>query len=536
MPEFIPPGGEAPPAVAQPSVARSAALLSLGNILSRALGMVREIVIPHYFGATGLVSAFRTAEFVVKMLYDLLVGGMLSAALVPVLSDYNRAERRAEFAQVAGAIFTMLAGVAALAVLGVEVFAPQLVALLGSDLPLEYQVVAVRLMRLTAPTIWVFSASGALAAILFARQRFALVALGDGLYNLGVILAVPLLYRRLGIETLAVGVLLGSLIQLGLRLPELRGLGLRLTANLRHPALRRIWLLYLPIFASLVVGIIQGGIDTRLANSTGERSLAYMRQATTLYQLPHGLVAVAISLAALPTLSRWAAAQDWPAYRRTLGAGLRAVLVLVMPATVGLWVLAEPVIRLLAEHGEFTAADTYWTAQTLRYYLFGLVFASIDWPLNFAYYARNDSRTPAMVGILSVFVYLAVALPLLPSLSFLGLALADGAKHAGHAAMMIFLIYRWGGRLGQGVFRTAALTLAAAAAMGGVVWAVGQWLLALTGTAGLGPRLLAVLVPAAAGAVLYYLLLRLLRLPETALLDRAAARAAGLVRRGRQSG
>ncbi|NUQ37440.1 MAG: murein biosynthesis integral membrane protein MurJ, partial [Caldilineales bacterium] len=305
----------------QPSVARNAALLSLGNILSRTLGLVREIVIPHYFGATGLVSAFRTAEFVVKMLYDLLVGGMLSAALVPVLSDYHRPERRIEFAQAAGALFTVLAGVAALAVLGVEVWAPQLVALLGQDLPGEYQAAAVRLMRLTAPAVWMFSASGALAAILFARQRFALVALGDGLYNLGVILAVPLLHRRLGIESLAVGVLLGSLIQLGLRLPELRGLGLRLTATLRHPALRRIWLLYLPILLSLAAGIVQGGIDTRLANSTGERSLAYMRQATTLYQLPHGLVAVAISLAALPTLSRWAAAGEWAAYRRTLGAG-----------------------------------------------------------------------------------------------------------------------------------------------------------------------------------------------------------------------
>lgn len=518
-------------AEAGPSVARSAAMLSLGNILSRVLGMAREIVIPHYFGASGLVSAFRTAEFVVKILYDLLVGGMLSAALVPVLSDYRRPERRAEFAQVASAVFSIIALLAAAVVLAIELLAPQIVALLGQELPAEFQAVAVDLMRISAPALWMFSSSGALAAILFARQRFTLVALGDGLYNLGVLVIVPLFHRRLGVESLALGILAGSLIQLGLRLPDLRGMGLRLSRSLRHPAMRRIWMLYLPVFVSLVVGMIQGGIDTRLANSTGERSLAYMRQATTLYQFPHGLVAVAISLAALPTLSRWAAARDWAAYRRTLGAGLRAVLVLSIPATVGLWVLAEPVIRLLAEHGQFTALDTMWTARTLRYYLFGLVFASVDWPLNFSYYARNDSRTPAIVGILSVFVYLAVALPLLPLLSFLGLALADGAKHAGHAAMMLFLVYRWGGRLGQGVLRTAALAALASALMGGLVWALAGWLLAALGTAGLGPRLLVVLAPAAAGGLFYYLLLRLLRLPETALIDRALGRLAAWRRR-----
>ncbi|NUQ39676.1 MAG: polysaccharide biosynthesis C-terminal domain-containing protein, partial [Caldilineales bacterium] len=171
-------------------------------------------------------------------------------------------------------------------------------------------------------------------------------------------------------------------------------------------------------------------------------------------------------------------------------------------------------------------------ARTLRFYLFGLVFASIDWPLNFAYYARNDSRTPAAVGILSVFVYLGVALPLLPRLSFLGLALADGAKHAGHAAMTIFLIYRWGGRLGQGVLRTAGQTLIAAGVMAVGVWALAQWLLALLGVAGLGPRLAVVLGPAGAGAAIYYLLLRLLRLPEAALVDRAIARIAARRRAG----
>ena len=460
------------------SVARNAAILSAASVTSRVLGLAREIIIPHYFGATGMVSAYRLSEFVVRMLYDLLAGGVLSAALVPVLSDYWRPQKRAEFARAAGVVLTTISGLAALAVLAIELFAPQIVFLIGGDLGQQYQDVAVQLMRVSAPAVWVFASAGALAGALFARERFTYVAIGDALYNLGVIVLVPLLHARIGIFSLALGILAGSLIQLGFRLPELRGMSLRPGIELRHPALVRIFHLYWPILLSIVVGMIQGGIDRRLASGTGDSSIAYMSTATTLYQFPHGLVAVAISMASLPSLSRWAAAHDWDAYRRTLGAGLRGVLVLVIPATVGLWVLAEPVVRLLAEHGAFTAGDTYWTYLALRYYLVGLVFASVDWPLNFAYYARGNSLTPALVGIVSVFAYLAAALLLLKPLSFLGLALADGVKQAAHALIMAYLIYRWGGRLNQDVLKVAGQALVASAAMAVAVYISSQFLLA----------------------------------------------------------
>ncbi|RUA15263.1 MAG: murein biosynthesis integral membrane protein MurJ [Clostridia bacterium] len=505
----------------RPSIARNAAVLSAASMTSRVLGLVREIIIPHYFGATGYVSAFRTAEFIIKNVYELLVGGMLSAALVPVLSDYNRPERRAAFSQVASIIFTALSLVAAIAVLTLEVLAPQIILLLGKDLAPEFQQVAITLLRIMAPIIWIFSSSGALAAILFARQRFTRVALGDALYNIGVIITVPLLYRTLNIKALALGIMLGSLIQLTMRLPDLRGVHLRLTRHFRHPALRRIWLLYMPVFVALMAGLVQGAIDTRLFNSTGAQSMAYRGTATTLYQFPHGLVAVAVSLASLPTLSRWAAEQDWMAFRRTLGAGLRAVLVLVMPAAVGLWVLAAPTVRLLAEHGgKFTPHDTYQTARLLQFYLPGLIFASIDWPLNFSYYARGDSRTPAIVGILAIFVYLIVAFSLLPLLSFFGLGLADGAKQAAHALMMIYLLHRWKGRMGQGVLRTTGQTLAAATVMGVVVFISSQWLLAQLGTEGLFARVMVLLVPGVLGGGIYYFILRWLKVPEVALVHR----------------
>jgi putative peptidoglycan lipid II flippase len=152
------------------------------------------------------------------------------------------------------------------------------------------------------------------------------------------------------------------------------------------------------------------------------------------------------------------------------------VLVLIVPATLALLVLAQPAVALIFQHGEFSAHDTFWTAWALRYYLLGLVFAAVDWPLNYAFYARQNTLTPALVGVLSVGVYLAVALRLIGSLGMLGLVLADSAKHFSHASTMFFLSRKTIGRATgvsdvgfSGLARTAGRSLLAGGVMAGVM-------------------------------------------------------------------
>jgi putative peptidoglycan lipid II flippase len=236
-------------------------------------------------------------------------------------------------------------------------------------------------------------------------------------------------------------------------------------------------------------------------------------------QLPHGMMAVAISLAVLPTLSRLAAQDDQKGFRRTLGMGLRMVLVLIIPATVGLLVLAQPITALLFEHGKFTAYDTFWTAWALRFYLLGLVFAAIDWPLNYAFYARQNTLTPALVGILSVVVYLVVALALIRPLGFLGLVLADSAKHVCHALVMLYLTHRQIGRLADmRLAQTAGKALLAAGVMAGVA----ALLLRISSTfldpASLVGQAMTVVVAAGLGVLVYLGLVTLLRVPEVLLI------------------
>jgi putative peptidoglycan lipid II flippase len=233
------------------------------------------------------------------------------------------------------------------------------------------------------------------------------------------------------------------------------------------------------------------------------------------------MVAVAISLAVLPTLSRLSAAGDSEGFRQTLGLGLRLVLALIVPAALGLLVLAEPIVSLLFEHGRFTAHDTYWTAWALRCYLLGLVFASIDWPLNYAFYAQQDTLTPALVGILSVGVYLAVALALIGQLGMLGLVLADSAKHFSHAMTMLILTRRRIGSLADlHLGQTAVKALLAGGVMTGLSALTMVGLTRLVSVDGLVGGLLAVVIPGTIGVLAYLACASLLRIEEINYLGR----------------
>jgi putative peptidoglycan lipid II flippase len=186
---------------------------------------------------------------------------------------------------------------------------------------------------------------------------------------------------------------------------------------------------------------------------------------------------MAVATAILPALARHAADErrggSLDGFHATLASGMRLVLLLTLPAAAGLLVLADPLVALLFQHGEFDALDTFQTARALRFYLIGMVFAAVDQPLVFAFYARNETTKPALVGILGVGIYLLVALPTMRALGMLGLILANDAQLAGHAAVMIGLYRREVGSLrGHGVGRALVVALTASVAMGLVVYAV----------------------------------------------------------------
>jgi putative peptidoglycan lipid II flippase len=481
------------------------------------------MVIAYLFGATGLVSVFRVAATIIQTLYDFLIGGMVSAALVPIFSEF--AERRDELWRVANVVINVLAIFLALAVIVLEIFAPQLVWILGGGYDAELQTAAVEMIRLILPALFFLGMSGVVTSLLYALKRFTFPAFTTAAYNAGIVITALALAPVFGVTSLIIGILVGSASQVILQLPGLRGMSYRFAIDLAHPALKKILALYAPVILGLAVSVFSVAVDRNLASHTGAQSLAWMQNATVLIQFPLGLVATAISFAILPTLSQQSSVNSEQSsvnsritndelriknyeFQSTLAFGIKLVLLLILPATIGLLVLARPIVALLFQHGAFTAHDTTQTALALRFYLIGLPFAAMDQPLVFAFYARKNTLTPNLVAIAGVSIYLTVAFALVDSQGMIGLVIANSAMLTGHALLMLWLTHtRLGGLGAQGVIVMTIKVMIASLAMGAIAFAI---LSALADVA----DWIAVIAPTISAGAIYLALLRVLRVRE----------------------
>ena len=238
--------------------------------------------------------------------YDLLAGGMINAALIPVFSSYSRSENRSELWLITSFLLTLCVAILTPIVILGEIFAEQIVWLVSGGMTFETLEVTAKLLRITLPAILFLNFAGILAGLLYSLKRFALPAFNAAMFNLGIVLCTVFFAESLGVHALAIGLLAGSVLQVALQLPGIRGTKLSLVVDWHHPAIRRIARLYLPIALGLIVDMISRGISYRLASSTGDQSIAWMDYATTIMQFPLGLTSTAISIAILPTLARQA--------------------------------------------------------------------------------------------------------------------------------------------------------------------------------------------------------------------------------------
>jgi putative peptidoglycan lipid II flippase len=517
--------GVSPPPSAAPGIASAATIIALGNVTSRVLGLVREMAIAYLFGASGLVSAFDVAARVPRMLFDLLIDGMVSSALVPVFSDLAERDRD-ELWHVASIMLNLATLVMSAAALLLMLFAPLVARVMSGGFEPELLEVTARLMRITSPAVVFLSLAGITTGLLYALKRFTLPAFTAAVFNASIVVVAFVLTGVFGwgIESLAIGLLVGSAMQVALQIPGLGDGRFRLSLDWRHPVLRRIVWLYTPVVLGLVVSQVGIVIDRNLASRTGAQSIAWMRYATTLVQFPLGLVSVAIALAILPTLSRQASSSEDTSlddFMDTLVTGLKMVLVLILPAVVGLFVLAEPIVSLVFEHGGFISFDTEQVSRALRVYLLGTTFAAIDLPLVYAFYARKNTVTPALVGVLGVGLYLVAALvpALFRDLRMTDLVLANSVQLTGHALVMLWLISRRVGSLrGRGLVRTTLKALAASLATGAMVFAAAGWLVVRFPDQAFPHELIVVVGAALVGLAVYGALVTLLRIEEVGVL------------------
>lgn len=506
---------------------KAAAILAVGNVTSRVLGLVREIVKSNLFGTSSLLSAYTVASLVPMTLFNLITGGeMVSSSLVPVFSDYANDEKRQELWGVVSTFLSLATAVLLIIVLVVEFFTPQVAWLAGAKDFADASLtdVTIQMMRLATPAVLFLSIASILTGVLYALKRFTLPAFAGAIFN-GTIVMVALA-RPNHIDSLVWGLLLGSVLQVVLQWPGVKDGRIRPSFQWQHPAIRKIVILYTPIVLGLVVNQIAIWISYNLAIQTGDNSITFMTYATTLYQFPLGLVVTALSLATLPTLSQLATAYQETAdsshhhsrlqeFKETMAGGLRLVITLILPATAGLFALATPIVALLLEHGQFTPQDTVTTALVLRVYLFGMPFAAVDQMLVSASYARKDTWWPSLAGVVSILIYTGTAVLLLNSLGLLSLMVADAIKHISHSLMMLWLLKRQlGGLSGHHITRTVAKSVGAACATGLAAYGLAEWLMGHVPLTTFFNKLFIVGVGGTVGLLVYGGMVMLLNIPE----------------------
>lgn len=513
-----------PPAPQGRSLAIVATVIFFGSMLGRLLGLAREQLAASRFGAGDQIAAFTVADNLNTLVFDLISSGMLEAALIPVLSALvvSHATGRDDLRRLTGSLLTLSVAIAMLlAVLGV-IFAPALVRLMTAlgdpddRRGAATTELAIQNLRIVLPSLVFLVAGTIMIAALYAVQRPGAPALGSAARNLSIVLSILLLGSHLGTRSMAAGVLIGAVVLAAMQWFSLRRAGLqpRVGFDTSSPEVREIGRLYLPVFLGLIVSTVVVVVDRNLAWRAETDAVGAMRYATTLAQLILGLVVAAVSLAVLPQLAYQHASADEDAFRAKLVQALQLITVLLVPAVVGMALLARPIVRLVFEHGETGPEASKLIVAALLLYLPGHLLAGYDQVLIFAFYARKNTRLPVIVGAVASVGYLVVAFALFDRYQMRGLVAANTAQFALHTVLMVWFARGMLGRAGF-VDVSAVLVRAgiASLAMGIVAW--GAWQLAdgRAGKGGMG-ELVAVAVPVAAGIVSYGVAARLLGLGE----------------------
>jgi putative peptidoglycan lipid II flippase len=501
-------------------IAGAALIVMIGTIFSRLVAIPRESLIASMFGDAVVTNSFTIAENVLTIFLDLLLSGIASAVLVPVLSEHVGEDQRDALGALVGKLLTLVVvggGVMlVLLELGARGVAWAMTGIGGNNATYDRGLI-VSLIRWILPALLLLGVASILQSTLYALQRFTMPALSLAARNASVVLALLIFGRALGVHSLVVGILFGAFLLVALQIPGFRGTGLRIRPSFawRDPAIRRIGGLYLPVFLGLLLNSWALIIDRNLAETTGEHGIAAMRFATQVQQLTIGMVVTAISIATLPRLSRAAAEADEEGFGQTLALGMRLVTTLVLPATFGLIALSWPVVNLLFNRGKATTEGVHEIRVALIGYAIGLPFLAWDQLLLFAFYARKNTRTPVIVGAFSVCVLLAVSFALIIPLGVLGLVLANTAQFAFHALVMYLLARR---RIiafrTEGLWNTAARAGIAAAVMAGAALIAVALVQHILGEARFAARSAIVIAGVGSGAVVYIAAAWILRIDE----------------------
>lgn len=504
------------------AVARAAGVTVAAIFLSRVLGLVRDMVISHQFGQNRNTDIYVASFKLPDLLFFLIAGGALSSSFIPVFTSYLSTGKEKDAWKVFSVIGTIMTVVVSVCILLGEIFARQIVpwAVAPGFNPRELDQVA-HLTRIILPSQLFFFLGGLMMGTLYARQRFLVPGLGPCVYNVGIICGGLFLGHALGIEGLAWGALIGAFIgNFLMQLVAVRkaGVEFRLSFDHRHPGVRQVWRLMLPVILGLALPQVDVLINAWFASFLFGGAVSALDRANRMMQIPLGIFAQGMAIAFFPTLSTLAAKKEMEEFRRTINLGIRSILFLTIPSSVLLMVLAVPIFQLLLQSGAFNKQNTEQAAAALVFYALGIFAWSGQAIIARGFYARHDTKTVVITGTLMTVLFIPMNYFLMKAMGYRGLALATTIAATLHMLTLLEILRRQlkgihGGLLLNSVGKVAVSSLV----MGFTVWQLRVFATHYLSGLTLPSRLEAAIVLTVAGGVgmvLYAVLTYLLRVEE----------------------
>ena len=413
-----------------------------GFLLSRVTGLLRTVAIGYRFGTGSELDVYLVANRISDTLFQVVAGGAVSAAFIPVLAVYLGRDDRAEAWRLVSALFTIAVALMVPLSLLLALFAEPVMGMAGG-FDAEQRRLGADMLRILLISPTVFALGTLATSVLNKEGRFLLPALAPTAYNLGIIGGALLLAEPLGVRGLAVGASVGAVLYWVIQLPGLAGIGLRYRPwlGLGHGGVRSVGRLVVPRMLGLATSQLNFLVIFALASPI-PGAIAALDYAWTLAMLPTGLFAMAISTAVFPTLAEQGAADERAELTRTLAGALRVILYLTIPSIAGIVVLGEPLVRALLERGQFDAGSTALTVVALRFYAVGLIGQAAVEIVARAFSALHDTRTPVLIAAAAMAANFAMAVALRPSLGHGGLALALSLASLVEASLLVAIARR----------------------------------------------------------------------------------------------
>jgi putative peptidoglycan lipid II flippase len=431
-------------------ITKAAGLMSSATFASRIMGFVRDMTMANFFGTSGVSDSFYLAFKIPNMLREIFAEGSMSAAVIPVLTGYQKDDPRAAKSLVRVLLGFVLIAVGVICILGI-LFAGPIVSVIGYGLSkdpekastLALTVVQVRTMM---PFLLFISLASIIMAALNTRRVFFVPALSPALFNITIVISVFLLAGILDqpIMAAAIGVVIGGFMQFLIQTPSHLKMGgsLRPSFAFSHPGLKQIGVLILPVTFGMAVSQINIVVGAFLAAFLPAGSITYLFVSMRLIQFPIGVFGVAMGIAILPSLSSHAHEGNIDKLKEDFSFALRLLFFIGVPAMAGLIALRVPIIATLFQRGEFTVASTVGTSQALLYYALGIWATMGVKVLASTFYSLKDTKTPVKAAVAALTINIILSIMLMGPMLHSGLALAQSLSAILNFSLLFILLRR----------------------------------------------------------------------------------------------